>query len=83
MFRKRKNFTRGERVDPIKDIEIIETELILSDLKKIEKIRENFIKNNRGQKLDESIVELFELIYRTLSSGETLDDLICLKAKSF
>ena len=54
-----------KRVDPIKDIGIIETELILSDLKKIEKIRENFVKNNRGQKLDESILELFELIYKT------------------
>ena len=70
-----------KRVDPIKDIEIIETELILSDLKKIEKIRENFIKNNRGQKLDESILELFELIYKTLSSGETLDRLNLLEGQ--
>ena len=64
-----------KKVDPLKDIEIIETELILSDLKKIEKIQQNFIKNMKGQKLDEAMNSLLTLIYNTLSQGNTLDSL--------
>ena len=65
-----KNITHvNNKVDPLKDIEIIETELLLSDLSKIEKIIENYISKNKGKKKDENLMDLYELIQENLSNG--------------
>ena len=39
----------SNQISPLDDIEIIETELLLSDLDKVEKVRENYTKKNKGK----------------------------------
>lgn len=70
------NITHVENeINPLKDIEIIETELILSDLKKVENIKENLVKNRRGRKIDENMMSLINKIMGVLSEGETIHTL--------
>ena len=58
------------RIDPLKDIEIIETELILSDISKTQKIYEDYLNKNKGKKNDPKIISLFERLINQLSSGK-------------
>ena len=58
------------RIDPLKDIEIIETELILSDIAKTQKIHEDYLNRNKGKKNDPKIISLFERLINQLSSGK-------------
>ncbi len=65
-------------VDPIRDIELIETELVLADLESISKRHENFNKKNRFSK-DPKIVaelELLEKALKTLEEGKKARSLL-------
>ena len=56
-----KNITHvNKEVSPVNDIEIIETELLLSDLSKIENTIENLKKKNKGKKIDHELLETLE-----------------------
>lgn len=58
-------------IDPIRDIEIINTELILKDLEFIEKIREKLAKTARlGNKDAQKELEIIEKLYTELSNGK-------------
>ena len=56
-------------IDPIRDIEIIETELILSDYQSIENRIQGLIKSSRGDKKLIPVVNLFESLMTHLGSG--------------
>ncbi len=66
-----KNITHVEDdINPLRDIEIIETELILSDLESIEKQKQNLQKKIRGGEKDsKDLLDLIEKIYPSLSDG--------------
>jgi len=58
-------------VDPVRDIEIIETELILSDLESLARQREKLIKKARGNdKPSQVAVDLIDLITPHLEQGK-------------
>ena len=59
-------------ISPIDDIKIIETELLISDLEKAEKIMENYLKKNKGKKLDQSFVQALEISKKLLEDGKFL-----------
>ena len=59
-------------ISPIDDIKIIETELLISDLEKSEKIMENYLKKNKGKKLDQSFVQALEISKKLLEDGKFL-----------
>ena len=48
-------------IDPIHDIEIIETELILADIQKIENRIKGVVKSSRG---DKNLIQVVELLKR-------------------
>ncbi len=80
----------NNQISPIDDIKIIETELLLSDLEKIEKITENYIKKNKGKILDKEIIHSLERAKKNLESGIFLreidfeeNELILLKNYNF
>lgn len=52
-------------VDPIRDVELIETELVLADLDSLRKQHENFYKKNKFSK-DPDIVQRLDIMVRTL-----------------
>ena len=56
-------------MSPLNDIEIIETELILSDFKKLENIIENLKKKNKGLKIDNQIMDTLTDALEKLQSG--------------
>ncbi len=58
------------RIDPIKDLEIVETELILSDISKTQKIYENYLTKNKGKKNNIKIISFFEKLIDELSTGK-------------
>tara|TARA_A100000164_G_scaffold335971_1_gene328424 strand:+ start:427 stop:1521 length:1095 start_codon:yes stop_codon:yes gene_type:complete len=66
-----KNITHVEEdINPLRDIEIIETELILSDLESLEKQKQNLQKKIRGGEKDsKELLNLIEKIYPSLSDG--------------
>ena len=66
-----KNVTHVEEdINPLRDIEIIETELILSDLESLEKQKQNLQKKIRGGEKDsKELLNLIEKIYPSLSDG--------------
>mgnify|MGYP001235668465 CR=1 FL=1 len=66
-----KNITHVEDdINPLRDIEIIETELILSDLESLEKQKQNLQKKIRGGEKDsKELLNLIEKIYPSLSDG--------------
>lgn len=58
-------------IDPIRDIEIINTELILKDLEFLEKIKEKLTKAIRtGNKEAQKELEIVEKLYTELSTGK-------------
>lgn len=62
-----------ESVDPLRDKEIIETELILADLQTVEKRLGSIIKESRVKpKESEQKLQLFQKIKSLLSSGEKI-----------
>ena len=56
-------------ISPVNDIEIIETELLLSDLSKIENIIENLQKKNKGKVIDQELMNSLENAKKTLEGG--------------
>jgi len=64
----------NNKVSPIEDIKVIETELLLADLEKIERITENYLKKNKGKKLDQSLIDTLEKSKSLLESGNLLRD---------
>jgi len=65
------NITHVEAsVDPIRDAETVDTELMLADLASLEKRMANLVKKARGQDKDaKSMLELMEKLYKGLSDG--------------
>ena len=61
-------------ISPVNDIEIIETELLLSDLSKIENIIENLQKKNKGKVIDQELMNSLENAKKTLERGSLLKD---------
>ncbi len=57
-------------VDPVRDVETIETELLLADIEMIERRLERAKKALKGDKSVESEVELFTRVLEWLSSGK-------------
>ena len=65
-----KNITHvNKEVSPVNDIEIIETELLLSDLSKIENTIENLKKKNKGKKIDHELLETLEEAKKKMEDG--------------
>ena len=65
----------NNKVSPIEDIKVIETELLLSDLEKVERIIENYTKKNKGKKVDQSFLETLEKSRNFLENGNLLRNL--------
>jgi len=58
-------------VDPIRDIETINTELILSDMESLERQREKAVKKARGQDKDaQAVVDLIDALLPHLNEGK-------------
>jgi len=65
-----KNITHVENnIDPINDIEIIETELMISDQTKLKNIIENLKKKNKGLKIDLELLNSLEKAEKKLNEG--------------
>ena len=62
------------KISPIDDINVIETELLLSDLTKIENIIENLKKKNKGKKIEPNLMESYKLASEKLNNGILLRD---------
>ena len=62
-------------VSPIEDIKVIETELLLSDLEKVDRIIENYQKKNKGKKVDQNFLETLEKSRNFLENGYSLRNL--------
>lgn len=61
-------------VDPIRDIEIIETELVLSDLEQAEKMLQKHEKKaKQGDKLSKEIFDTTSSVIKTLEEGKMLN----------
>src|SRR5277367_678293 len=58
------------RIDPMKDAEIIETELVLADLESIEKRLPALQKKSRGDKDAAAQAEVMEKLMKTVSEGK-------------
>ncbi len=56
-------------INPVNDINVIETELLLSDHAKITNIIENLKKKNKGLKIDLKLMECLELAESNLNNG--------------
>ena len=70
-----KNITHVDKeLSPLKDISVIETELLLSDLSKIEKIIENLKKKNKGKKIEPNLIQSYEIASEKLNDGILLRD---------
>ena len=70
-----KNITHvNNQISPLKDISVIETELLLSDLSKIDKTIENLKKKNKGKKIEPNLIESYELASKKLNDGVLLKD---------
>ena len=52
-----------------RDISVIETELLLSDLSKIESVIENLKNKNKGKKLSLFLIDSYELASEKLNDG--------------
>ncbi|NLZ37189.1 MAG: redox-regulated ATPase YchF [Clostridiales bacterium] len=73
-------------VDPMRDVEIINTELIYADMENVEKRLEKKRKLAKGDKSFEKSIELLERVYSCLDSGQsaraidyTEDELLMMK----
>jgi len=57
-------------VDPVRDADTVDTELMLADLDSLEKRMANLVKKARGQDKDaKAMLELMEKLYKGLSEG--------------
>ena len=66
----------SNEINPVEDIKIIETELLLSDLNKVDRITNNLLQKNKGKKIDDKIISTLRYIKETLSNGEMLIDVL-------
>ena len=58
-------------IDPIRDADTVDTELMLSDLDSLEKRMANLVKKARGQDKDaKAMLEMMEKLYQGLSDGK-------------
>ena len=70
-----KNITHvNNKIDPLDDINVIETELLLSDLSKVQNIIENLKKKNKGKKIDPKLISTLEYTAKNLNDGFSLRD---------
>ena len=71
------NITHVEgSIDPLRDWEVIETELVLADLESLEKRKEGLIKKARGQdKEAKAALEVVEKLLPVVSEGHTRSSL--------
>ena len=70
-----KNITHVENeISPLRDISVIETELLLSDLSKIESVIENLKNKNKGKKIEPFLIDSYELASEKLNDGILLKD---------
>lgn len=61
------------RIDPVSDFEIIETELMLADLESLEKRRDNFVRKVRGGEREaKSALDLLDRVHDCLCNGKSL-----------
>ena len=67
----------NNKVSPIEDIKVIETELLLSDLEKVERMIDGYLKKNKGKKVDQNFIATLE------KSRDTLENGILLRNSSF
>jgi len=67
----------NNKVSPIEDIKVIETELLLSDLEKVERMIDGYMKKNKGKKLDQNFIATLE------KSKDNLENGILLRNSSF
>ena len=67
----------NNKVSPIEDIKVIETELLLSDLEKVERMIDGYLKKNKGKKVDQNFITTLE------NSRDTLENGILLRNSSF
>ncbi len=65
----------SNQISPLDDIKIIETELLLSDLDKVDKITENYTKKYKGKIPDENLISVLEKAKQFLESGKFLREL--------
>ena len=70
-----KNITHiYERINPVSDIEIIESELILSDIARIEKMLEKTKKSLKGSKVENKInIDILKKVKTELEKGKILE----------
>jgi GTP-binding protein YchF len=62
----------NENVDPIRDIEIIETEMLLSDLESLEKRLEK----NKKKKMNQNEIDFLEECLKLINKGEKPENLV-------
>ena len=62
----------NNKVSPIEDIKVIETELLLSDLEKVERMIDGYMKKNKGKKVDQNFIATLEKSKDTLENGISL-----------
>ena len=63
-----------EEISPLNDISVIETELLLSDLSKIQNIIDNLQNKNKGKKIDQNLIGSYQLALEQLNKGTLLRD---------
>ena len=57
------------KLSPLDDIQVIETELLLSDHLKVENIIENMLKKNKGKKIDEELIGTLRMAMKEIENG--------------
>ena len=62
-------------LNPCEDIKIIETELLLSDLSKVENIIENYFKKNKGNKIDVTLENTLNTVKKNLEIGIQINEI--------
>jgi GTP-binding protein YchF len=63
-------------VDPIRDIEVINTELLLADLGTAEKMVANQVKKAKGDKVEAERMEVYKAILEHIEKGEKVSTLV-------
>tara|TARA_X000000950_G_C13911184_1_gene659037 strand:- start:2784 stop:3881 length:1098 start_codon:yes stop_codon:yes gene_type:complete len=58
-----------DKISPLNDIEVIETELLLSDQSKIDNIIDNLKKKNKGKKIDPELIDTLEQAKKSINQG--------------
>ena len=65
----------SNKLDPLNDIQIIETELLLSDLNKIQNIIKNIENKNKSKKLDSKIIQTLYKLKVALEKGILINEI--------